>query len=242
MQKVDFLKSVLNSSDLVGLLLKRPARFMIQESYIVGGVGAYVLGVVLCGVIKQNEEVVLQPGDLKSSIGFLEKERKLVSQVLPGESVAMNLPNIKTSKIKRGMVVSMMSDKPSLRAADLEFALGFFIGAEFKGSVTSGMKFFLVHNRISRKCRIEIQCLIDLESELIGKKDGESFQKGDIVFLKIFSEEALVLEDPRDFPEFSLVELRDNCQLVALGKIYKVAFKSNSEDLAPQMNPEKEEA
>ena len=52
MQKMDFLKSVLTSSDVEKLLLKRPARFLIQESYIVGGVGAYVLGTVLCGVIK----------------------------------------------------------------------------------------------------------------------------------------------------------------------------------------------
>jgi len=59
MQKLDFFKSVLNSSDVEKLLLKRPARFMIQESYIVGGVGAYVLGTVLCGILKHKQEVIL---------------------------------------------------------------------------------------------------------------------------------------------------------------------------------------
>jgi len=73
------------------------------------------------------------------------------------------------------------------------------------------MKFYLIHNKISRKCKIEVQCLIDLETQLIGKKDGTCFQKGEIVFLKILAEDPLVLEDPSDFPEFSLVELRDNC-------------------------------
>ena len=48
---------------------------MIYESYIVGGVGAYVLGDVLCGVIKTKEKVILQPGDLESDIGFIEKDR-----------------------------------------------------------------------------------------------------------------------------------------------------------------------
>ena len=87
------------------------------------------------------------------------------------------------------------------------------------------MTFYLVHNKIPRKCRIEVQCLIDLETQLIGKKAETNFQKGEIVFLKILAEEPLALEDPSDFPEFSLVELRDNCQLVALGKIYKVSFR-----------------
>jgi len=125
--------------------------------------------------------------------------------------IAINLPKIKASAIKRGMVASLMSDSPSQRSSDFDYALGFFIGADFKGSVTSGMRFFLVHNKISRKCRVEIQCLIDLETQLIGKKDGSSFQKGEIVFLKILAEEPLALENPNDFPEFSLVELRDNC-------------------------------
>lgn len=127
------------------------------------------------------------------------------------------------------MVVSMLSDKPSERAHDLEYALGFFIGAGFKGRVNSGMKFFLVSNRISRKCRVEVQCLLDLETSLIGKKEGDSFQSGEIVFLKLLAEDPLIIEDPREFPEFTLVELRDNCQTVALGKIYKVVNKKYDE-------------
>ena len=110
MQNLEFFKTVLTSSDVEKLLLQRPARFLIQESYIVGGVGAYVLGTVLCGIIKHKQDVVLQPGDLKSDIGFLEKNRSLISEAKPGEVIAMNLPKIKASKIRRGMVVSLMSD------------------------------------------------------------------------------------------------------------------------------------
>ena len=129
----------------------------------------------------------------------------------PGDKLAINLPMIKASKIKRGMVISMVSDKPGERAQDLDYALGFFIGSNFKGRIHSGMKFFLVSNRISRKCRVEVQCLLDLESSLIGKKEGDSFKRGEIVFLKIYAEDPLIIEDPNDFPEFSLIELKDNC-------------------------------
>ncbi len=59
MQKLDFLKDILNKNDVNKLLITRPARFMIFESYIVGGIGAYALGRVLCGVIKTKQMVVL---------------------------------------------------------------------------------------------------------------------------------------------------------------------------------------
>jgi GTPase len=59
MQKLDFLKNILSKKDIGKLLPKRPARFMIYESYIVGGVGSYVLGDVLCGVINTKENVIL---------------------------------------------------------------------------------------------------------------------------------------------------------------------------------------
>lgn len=229
MQKLDFLKTILSAKDISKLLPKRPARFMIYESYIVGGLGSYVLGDVLCGIIKTKEDVVLQPGDLKSDIGFIEKDRKLVEKGLPGERIAINLPKIKTSKIKRGMVISMERNKPSERAKDLKYGLGFFIGAGFKGRIISGMKFFLVSNHISRKCQIHVQCLLDLETSLISQKEGNSFKSGEIVFLKITAADPLIIEDPNDFPEFSLVELRDNCQTVAIGKIYKVVYKKYDE-------------
>lgn len=228
----------MNQEDINELLLTRPARFMIYESYIVGGVGTYVLGDTLSGILKKDSRVILEPGGLESVIGFIDKNRKLADEAKAGERAAINLPMIKCSKIERGMMISALDDHPAERAKNLDYALGFFFSCNFKGEVESGMKFYLVNNRIARLCRIEVQCLIDLESEMIGKKEGDRFGKGEIVFLKIFSEEILVLEDPVTFPEFTLVKLRDNCQEVALGKIYRVKYL---EEVMTEGNEEGEE-
>lgn len=215
----------MNQQDIIKLLLTRPARFMIYESYIVGGVGTYVLGDVLSGILKKDSKVILEPGGIKSDIGFIDVDRKLAVEAQAGQRAAINLPMIKCSRIVRGMMISALDDHPSKRAKNLDYALGFFFSMNFKGEIRSGMNFYLVNNRIARLCRIEVQCLIDLESDVIGKKEGDSFTKGEIVFLKFFSVEPLVLEDPVTFPEFSLVKLRDNCQEVALGKIYRVRYQ-----------------
>lgn len=214
---------------------------MIYESYIVGGVGTYVLGDVLSGILKKDSKIILEPGELESDIGFIDIDRKLADEARAGQKAAINLPMIKCSDIERGMMISAMDDNPSERAKNLDYALGFFFSCNFKGEIETGMKFYLVNNRIARLCKIEVQCLIDLESEMIGKKEGDRFKKGEIVFLKIYAVEPLVLEDPVTFPEFSLVKLRDNCQEVALGKIYRVRYLGEKESAVEEMEEGEEE-
>lgn len=85
-----------------------------------------------------------------------------------------------------------------------------------------------------------MQSLIDLTSENLTKKDTDFFKRGDIVFLKIFPEDLLILNDPYQFPEFSLLQLKDNCQTVALGKLYKVAYKDDFEENKSEKNSEKD--
>ena len=228
----DWLEEVMGKEDMVKLLMTRPPRFMVYEAYIAGGVGCYVLGDVLAGTIKLKQMVTLHPGELKSDINFIERDKKLVREAYAGDTVALSLPMIKTSLVKRGMCMSVDEDKPAKAASELDYALGIFFGCDFKGEVTSGMRFFLVNNRISRMCEVEVDCLIDLSGDLIGKKEADQFKKSDIVFLKIRAteEELLILEDPLEIPEFTLVKLRDNCQEVALGKIYRVAYMEDRVD------------
>ena len=47
-------------------------------------------------------------------------------------------------------------------------------------------------------------------------------QRGDIAFLRIYPVEDLIIDDPVEFPEFSLLTLSDNCQQVAIGKLFKL--------------------
>ena len=45
---------------------------------------------------------------------------------------------------------------------ELDYALGFFYGTNFLGSIKNGMKFYLENNKISRLCRIELQSIVEV--------------------------------------------------------------------------------
>lgn len=51
-------------------------------------------------------------------------------------------------------------------ARELDHAVGFFYGTSFKGDIVSGMKFYLVSNKISRMCRIEIKAIVTVGNNI----------------------------------------------------------------------------
>lgn len=204
----------------------KPLRFMIYESYIMGGVGAYVIGEVLTGMLRPESTLTCTPGHFDCEVAFLDKDKKMLEVAEPFDRVGVSLPNVKCKDMVRGMVLSEKANHP---ARDLNFGLGFFLMINFKGELKNNTKLYYVSNRISRICRIEVQCLIKMDSEvLIGKVPAQSVKAKTIAFLRIYPVEPLVLDDPAQFDENCFVQLWDNCQTVAIGKLFKI-FRENEE-------------
>lgn len=121
-----------------------------------------------------------------------------------------------------------MSEKANHPARNLDYALGFFLMVNYKGLLPSGSILYLVLNRISRKCRIEIDSTIRMDKDvLIDKITSSSVKSKSICFLRIMPEDELVLDDPAEFPEFAMAQLWDNCQTVAIGKIFKLVHPNS---------------
>lgn len=120
----------------------------------------------------------------------------------------------------------MLSEKFNTPAQDLDYAVGFFLTVNYKGELKSGMELYFVNNRISRKCYIKVESQIIMNSQvLIDKHEVQEIKSKEIAFLAIYPVEPLVLDDPYEFPEFGLVQLWDNCQTVAIGKLFKLFKK-----------------
>jgi translation elongation factor EF-1alpha len=137
--------------------------------------------------------------------------------------VGVNLQNVKCKQVPRGTV---LSEKYNTPAKDLDYAVGFFLTVNYKGELKTGMELFFVNNRISRRCRIKVESQIIMNSDvLIDKLEVNEIKSKEIAFLAIYPVDPLVLDDPYEFPEFGLVQLWDNCQTVAIGKLFKLFKK-----------------
>lgn len=166
-------------------------------------------------------------------IAFIEKERKAIEQAQPYDRIGISIPNIRCKDIPRGTVLSEEANTP---ARNLRYAVGFFLTVNYKGELKSGMKLYLVNNRIQRKCIIELDSQVEMNSKvLIDKIPVATIKSKNIGFFKILPCDPLVLDDPYDFPEFSMAQLWDNCQTVALGKIFKLFYEDNNESFGKEV-------
>lgn len=156
-------------------------------------------------------------------MGFIERERQLVDKAQAPERVGVNLQNVKCRQVPRGTV---LSEKYNTPAQDLDYAVGFFLTVNYKGELRNGMELYFVNNRISRRCKIKVESQIIMNNEvLIDKLEVDEIKSKEIAFMAIYPVDPLVLDDPYEFPEFGLVQLWDNCQTVAIGKLFKIFKK-----------------
>ena len=227
MHDLSYFKDIVSAGEYKHLAKQKPLRFMVYESYIMGGTGTYLVGEVLSGVMRGDTVLAATPQGLEAEIGVLEKERKVIEQAEPFDRVGVVVPNLKCMQLPRGTMLSEPSHRP---AQSLDFAYGFFLTINFKGELKTGSKLYMVSNRITRKCKIEIESVIRMDSTvLIEKSTADSIKSNSIVFIKVLPLDPLVLDDPIEFPEFAMTQLWDSCQVVAIGKIFKLFHKQNKQ-------------
>lgn len=212
-------------------LKHKPLRFMVSESYIVGGlVGSYVIGECLSGTMVKNHEIVSPCGKLYSKINFIEENQELVDYGYPNKRVGVSLPNIKCKDIKRGCVFGE-KDIGEHQVRFTQYAVGVFQLMKFDGKIFSGMKLFLINCKIRRRCKIVILKKIQFVNK--NHIEGNSIIKGvdtdeaigsDLTLIRIepIEGEQLVFDDPAVFPSLSEIVLKDAAQDIAIGKLHKV--------------------
>lgn len=104
-QLLDELEHLLNASD-VRQDIARP-RLPIDRVFTLTGFGTVVTGTLLDGSFRPGQEVEILPGGQKTRIRGLQMHKQSIEAVHPGHRVAINLPNIARSELRRGDVVTL---------------------------------------------------------------------------------------------------------------------------------------
>lgn len=84
--------------------IARP-RLPIDRVFTLTGFGTVVTGTLLDGSLRQGQEVEVLPGGQKSRVRSLQMHKQGRDVVYPGSRVAINLPGIARTELKRGDVV-----------------------------------------------------------------------------------------------------------------------------------------
>lgn len=92
--------------DIMQKPLENPFRLPVDQVVSITGFGTVARGTVLSGHIRHDEEVAVLPSGRLSRIRGLQNHGVDVQQGRAGERLAINLADVKTEDIERGMVIA----------------------------------------------------------------------------------------------------------------------------------------
>ncbi|MBT9164241.1 MAG: Selenocysteine-specific elongation factor [candidate division WS2 bacterium] len=82
-----------------------PFRLFIDRVFSLPGFGTVVTGTAFNGVVKKEQNIEILPKGHISRVRSIEVHYQSVEEAVAGERVALNLPDVKVSQIKRGEVI-----------------------------------------------------------------------------------------------------------------------------------------
>ena len=74
--------------------------------FTIAGFGTVVTGTLTDGTLHVGQEVVVEPGGLRSRIRGLQSHKHKVESIGPGNRVAVNLAGVDVDELRRGMVLT----------------------------------------------------------------------------------------------------------------------------------------
>ncbi len=96
-----------------------PPRLFIDRAFSMAGFGTIITGTLKEGTLHIGDEIVIEPGNLKSRIRGLQSHKQQIEKALPGSRVAVNLTGLHPSQLHRGQVLTTPGRVKSSKRVDV---------------------------------------------------------------------------------------------------------------------------
>ncbi|MCB0990200.1 MAG: selenocysteine-specific translation elongation factor [Acidimicrobiales bacterium] len=131
--------------------LKRP-RMWIDRAFAAKGAGTVVTGTLTGGVLRVDDEVVVEPGQRRARVRAVQSQGAERTKVGPGNRVALNLSGLDRTEVKRGDVV--VFDRQWHRSSRVDAELRVLEGIDHEVSRRGAYAMYLGAAEIPVKMRI----------------------------------------------------------------------------------------
>jgi len=197
----------------------KPLRLPIQDVYSISGFGTVPVGRVETGVMKPGDMIIIMPSGVKTDVKSIEMHHQQLQKAEPGDNVGFNIKGVDKKDIKRGDVVGLASNPPTVVQ---EFTAQIVVINHPTAIAAGYTPVFHIHT-------VQVAATI---TEIMEKKDpktGQTLQKnpdfiknGDVAIVKVKPTKPIVAEKYSDFPQLGRFAIRDMGQTVAAGVILDV--------------------
>ena len=216
------LFEALDSITLPPKPLDRPLRLPVQDIYTITGIGTVPVGRVETGVIKEGDNVIFMPSNVKGEVKSMETHHANVPKAEPGDNIGFSVRGIERDDIQRGDVCGHVSNPPTVAK---EF-IGQIIVIYHPTGLAAGYTPDLHYHTGQVACKFtELIRKIDPRTGQTVEEKPAFLKTGDGAFVRMEPLRPISVEAAADFKELGRFAVRDMGTTVAAGIVKEITKK-----------------
>ncbi|MDH5438254.1 MAG: translation elongation factor EF-1 subunit alpha [Candidatus Bathyarchaeota archaeon] len=202
--------------------IKKPLRLPIQDVYTVTGVGTVPVGRVETGVLKEGDEIVFMPANVKGEVKSIETHHVRMPKAEPGDNIGFNIRGIARGDIRRGDVAGHPDNPPTVAK---EF-IGQIAVLYHPTAIAAGYTPVMHAHTGQAACRFaELIQKLDARTGQVVEEKPTFLKTGDAALVRFEPLHPIAIESYKDFEELGRFAIRDMGTTVAAGIVREITKK-----------------
>ncbi len=216
------LLEALDTFELPPKPIEKPLRIPIQDVYSITGVGTVPVGRVETGVLKEGDEVVFMPPNLKGEVKSIETHHTRIPKAEPGDNIGFNVRGIAKTDIRRGDVCGHPDNPPTVAKELIGQIIVIYHPTAIAAGYTPVMHF---HTGQMAVQFVELIKKFDPRTGQTVEEKPSFLKTGDGALVRLRPMRPIAIETYTDFPEIGRFAIRDMGTTVAAGVVREITEK-----------------
>ncbi|MEE8186954.1 MAG: translation elongation factor EF-1 subunit alpha [Nitrososphaerales archaeon] len=199
--------------------IEKPLRLPVQDVYSITGVGTVPVGRVETGQMKVGDNLLIMPGGATAELKSIETHHTPMQKAVAGDNIGFNLRGIGRNEIRRGDMIGLSSDPPTVAK---EFKARIIV--VFHPTVIAAGYTPVLHAHTAQVAAtiVEIESKIDPRTGQVAEEKPKSLKTGDSAVVRVQPLRPLCIETFKEFPEVGRFAMRDMGSTIAAGVVTEI--------------------
>jgi len=216
------LIEALDTFELPPKPIDKPLRIPIQDVYTITGVGTVPVGRVETGVLKEGDEVIFMPPNVKGEVKSIETHHTRIPKAEPGDNIGFNVRGVAKKDIRRGDVCGHVDNPPTVAKEFIGQIIVIYHPTAIAAGYTPVMHFH------TGQMAVQFAELIKKFDPRTGQTVEEKppfLKTGDGALVRFRPLRPIAIETYSEFPEIGRFAIRDMGTTIAAGVVREITEK-----------------
>jgi len=216
------LLDALDTFELPPKPTEKPLRIPIQDVYTITGVGTVPVGRVETGVLKEGDEVIFMPPNVKGEVKSIETHHARIPKAEPGDNIGFNVRGVAKKDIRRGDVCGHVDNPPTVAKEFIGQIIVIYHPTAIAAGYTPVMHY---HTGQMAVQFVELIRKFDPRTGQTVEEKPSFLKTGDGALVRFRPLRPIAIETYSEFPEIGRFAIRDMGTTIAAGVVREITEK-----------------